>query len=905
MFPTADTEDIVQVTSLNRKPCVNSDVRDSSDNTQLAKQQTNRELTLNMLVKEIIFCIAVALTTYGALHNPPPKISKHPQAVRFFDPESAVTDWYRGQLSDALGVVNSVDISFVMYYAPWDAESQYVRGEFDKAATVLGDRVHFSAINCWNPGSECRLQNNKIPSWPILMAYTVTSRGVLYKGPRDAQSIVKFLQLIMKPLDRVSSTEDLINLISICDAVAIGFTPLAETSKFYNIWYYVALKAREFDTVGEICFAVVTSESLAAELGIHTVPNVRLMLWNTTKEYTAEDPLRPWNESAILQWVLENFTQPVSRIIPMWKKAFSFERYADGNPILILFTPLNPLYEQIPSYALLREVAMEYYSCKTNNSNYLTSELIRIQKIQRLIYERRNYAKYCESLKHRKPKQNLNYKREIVSHNNKYPWYNATHNTPKTLAFDYLLKHRLAMSKALDSANDEADIVATLAMLQQCDTKVMPAEKEFYDIYEQCEKYEESLAPEQELESDCSNLETSMLPFDDDPLSVENLFHDHQQYLCRIFNFANEIGPPVAPARIANAEEKQNISRVEGLACEKNFTLHMLAVDSVRNHHFAEFLGIDVTNVKDKTAVVILDTKLETQYLLSEEYSAKSVRDFIYNFTHKKLKRYLRTHVEDASHTHYFGSEENVGDESTNENIVDIIDLTTKTFRKIVRTPGTVSIVAVCGGACSAGTTRAISAAARLLRSCGVRARPARLDALRHDLPWHYTASHYPTIFVFSADGREAESRTYPAAQRVSSSGLVALALRALGPRRHLRVRLALCAATQVSGLDSIYMLSDKKTCLRELREHVTTVIARSLKYWRRTEHRELKAALLRRLQYLHQVSLDLSTLHITDLHENSQKQKTLLNSLSLLSENWDIDVSILSKNVTSTEIRS
>lgn len=37
--------------------------------------------------------------------------------------------------------MNSEDVSFVMYYAPWDAESQYVRGEFEKAANVLSDRV--------------------------------------------------------------------------------------------------------------------------------------------------------------------------------------------------------------------------------------------------------------------------------------------------------------------------------------------------------------------------------------------------------------------------------------------------------------------------------------------------------------------------------------------------------------------------------------------------------------------------------------------------------------------------------------------------------------------------------------------------------------------------------------------
>lgn len=61
--------------------------------------------------------------------------------MRFFGPDSVVTDWYRGQLGSALAAVENEDISFVMYYAPWDAESQYVKGEFEKAALVLGDRV--------------------------------------------------------------------------------------------------------------------------------------------------------------------------------------------------------------------------------------------------------------------------------------------------------------------------------------------------------------------------------------------------------------------------------------------------------------------------------------------------------------------------------------------------------------------------------------------------------------------------------------------------------------------------------------------------------------------------------------------------------------------------------------------
>ncbi|CAH0667337.1 unnamed protein product [Chilo suppressalis] len=893
MFPTAYTEDIAQVTSLKKKPGVTSDVHNSVENTQIVKHQNNRELTLNMLVKEMVFCIALALTTYGALHNSPTKISNHPQAVRFFDYDSVVTDWYRGQLSKALTVINSVDISFVMYYAPWDAESQYVRGEFEKAASVLSKRVHFSAINCWNPGSECRLQHNKIPSWPILMAYTVTSRGVLYKGPRDAHSMVKFLRLIMYPLKRVSSTEDLVNMLSMCEAVAVAYTPLKDTSKYYNIWYYVALKSREYDTIGEICFATVTSEDLAAELGVETLPNARLMLWNDTKEYITEDHMQLWNESSLLQWVLENFTQPVARIIPMWKKAFSFEKYADGNPILMLFTPLNPLYQQLPTYDLLREVAMEYYNCNNNETSQWISELIKLQQVQRLLYQQKDFKKYCQEYKFRKParKSHKDYKKEVISQNNKYPWNNITQKNQKSETFTSLLRKGLDISKSIKNIDDESEMISTLALLHQCDTTGMPVEKEFNEIYEKCEKYEENLNNEEEMKNRDSSFQTSMLPFEDDPLSPENLVQDSVKDFCKVFKFANEIGNPVAPAKVHGS---RSVTRVEGLACKKNFTLHILAIDSVRNHHFAEFLGVDIRKMKDMTAAIILDTKLETQYVLSEEYSAKSVRDFIYNYTYKNIKRSLRTHVEDASHTHYYGSDGDspgVAENHRNESVITVVDLTTRTFRKIVRTPGTVSLVAVCGGACTASTTRALLEAARLLSACELAVTPARLDAIRHDLPWHYTVHHYPTVFVFPPDRvREADSRAYPPGARVTSSGLVALALRALGPLQHLRVRLALCANTKISV--------DKKVCLRDIREHVTTFIARNLKYWRRTSHTELKDAFLKRLQNLHDVSLKLSLLHTSDLNGNSDIQRSLLDSLSILTKSWDFDLSLLRKNV-------
>lgn len=53
-------------------------------------------------------------------------------------------------------------------------------------------------------------------------------------------------------------------------------------------------------------------------------------------------------------------------------------------------------------------------------------------------------------------------------------------------------------------------------------------------------------------------------------------------------------------------------------------------------------------------------------------------------------------------------------------------------------------------------------------------------------------------MYVFR-DG-EADSKSYPGKERVTSAGVIALALRSLAVPEHLRVRLALCSAVQVGN---------------------------------------------------------------------------------------------------------
>lgn len=70
-----------------------------------------------------------------------PKVSKPPLAKPFFDQSSIVLDFYKGHLGAVIERVTEADFSFVMYYAPWDAESQAVRQEFEKVAQYYDTQV--------------------------------------------------------------------------------------------------------------------------------------------------------------------------------------------------------------------------------------------------------------------------------------------------------------------------------------------------------------------------------------------------------------------------------------------------------------------------------------------------------------------------------------------------------------------------------------------------------------------------------------------------------------------------------------------------------------------------------------------------------------------------------------------
>lgn len=63
-------------------------------------------------------------------------------------------------------------------------------------------QVTFSAVNCWQPGSECKTQYSKVHKWPILIAYPTHGRGIQYNGPLVAVHMIAFLKKLISPFSK-------------------------------------------------------------------------------------------------------------------------------------------------------------------------------------------------------------------------------------------------------------------------------------------------------------------------------------------------------------------------------------------------------------------------------------------------------------------------------------------------------------------------------------------------------------------------------------------------------------------------------------------------------------------------------------------------------------------------------
>lgn len=104
--------------------------------------------------------------------------------------------------------------------------------------------------------------------------------------------------------------------------------------------------------------------------------------------------------------------------------------------------------------------------------------------------------------------------------------------------------------------------------------------------------------------------ECSELSISGDPRSSANLQKRIRRHACKIATIANKISRSHFSKTVTSGVWNDDMDNFTGLACKSNASLSLLAFDSLRDYHFAERLGIDLSRKRSRTAVVIVNQKV-------------------------------------------------------------------------------------------------------------------------------------------------------------------------------------------------------------------------------------------------------------------------------------------------------
>lgn len=119
-------------------------------------------------------------------------------------------------------------------------------------------------------------------AWPVLMAYLQNGLAVPYNGRWNNRELTQFVRALIKPLQRFSNPDELLNVMASRDAVVVSFVDLLVHRSFFSTFYKTAVKWIEKDPNQEVVFGVVTGDHAMKHFGVDDTPVIRMYLWNDT-----------------------------------------------------------------------------------------------------------------------------------------------------------------------------------------------------------------------------------------------------------------------------------------------------------------------------------------------------------------------------------------------------------------------------------------------------------------------------------------------------------------------------------------------------------------------------------------------------------------------------------------------
>lgn len=853
--------------------------------------------------REALCILALILTTYASIQNSPPRISKAPPPAPFFSKGSLVNDWPSGALGPTQTRVSQSELSFVFYYAPWCAESQHARSVYEHVARLYYREAHFAAINCWQPGGECRLQYSKVQSWPVLMAYQPNGMAVQFHQVWTNAALSRFVQSLINPIQRMVGPGDLMSFMTGKDAVVVAFLDVNVNRKQYNRFYQTSLKWLEKDPFQEVAFGVVTGESSSA-FGVEEIPAIRLYLWNETIEFHGNDS---WTMPELSTWINKQI-----QVVSMWiappgaTKSASLAPYFNQGPVLFFFTPRSLYGSSSDAYMMLRQLGMQYYNCRND---------IWVQEMaKKYIAEQRRVSadsygqlrRECELLLKRHPSQEQDDSEDDSCSR-------ASSKSAVAVSFVNVLN-----SSKFGEPRKVGDGF--------CDIDQVKCDERFYECVDvemgepSCGKRKRSqLYGSMKHDDREGKPVTSMLNSDQDYRGPKLLKRLSMRRQCELLRLSESDGSEVFFQEMAGPENVY-VDLIKGMSCKYNKTLTFLGMDSDLYHAFAERLGVDVLHTTNKTIAVIVDPEDESTFLLRKEVNLSSLAKLVHDFYNRTYPRFLRSNNVSFKNTHSFNMSEfrkehrrmievkrsemaaklqqqketgrsqntsgnenklnqrNTEDASTDHLVVHhkhhfVREINSHNFNHVVINSNKTVVVHFYSAQCAFCSllSQHLLTISRMLRHQPL-LEFLRIDGDKNDLPWEYTMDAFPTLIIFP-NQRKVESRVFSRNLPMTVPNVLGFILSNLNLPERLYATVLICNDIKPNS-------ASRDDCLGAMKRELSDSISLNLRLYRLSTKRPTRAArILHRLQALQE--LYMATLrclsHFCDFTQLKSSAKAIL----------------------------
>lgn len=306
-------------------------------------------------------------TVLGVVHN-----TNQPKIRAAFRPRPFlvgphVSDYYQGNVFQAFQDAGQFENSLLMFYAPWDRESQQARSVLLEVGKFFSETdILIAAVNCWYPTSDCAKEFGGKASgtrYPVFIFYPSRLKGIQYRGPVLADHLIDWVRRARYPLTPLLSLQHFHTVHSEHSSLLLGYLPSLTTNSLdINLVPLLQCSHHLLETDPATRVLVTSDPALARGLHLHVNHPVRLVTWNSTVSY----PNKTVDGARCGLWSLRRVTRPASWLQLPARKSLVLSKML-GEQSLLVFSPRLRLRRSYLETAVT-EVAARYSDCNSTST---------------------------------------------------------------------------------------------------------------------------------------------------------------------------------------------------------------------------------------------------------------------------------------------------------------------------------------------------------------------------------------------------------------------------------------------------------------------------------------------------------------------------------------------------------